>query len=217
VPVEELDLGAWFAGKTFRHKDYVTRKAKTWSSTLAPLRETATEVLEIGSLEGRSALFFLNYLQGAKLTCIDPFYAEGLEATFDANVAPFGERVVKVKDFSFPALTKLRRKKRTFDVIYIDGLHEREAVLLDSVLSWPMLRQGGVLIWDDYIYGMDRAAADRAKEAIDGFLTAYVGDYVELYRRKQLIVKKTVEGPYPRLRKSITPRSWKRLLNPLRR
>jgi predicted O-methyltransferase YrrM len=214
---QQPDVRAWFEGKTFRHKDYVTRKVKTWCSALEHLRDGATEVLEIGSLEGRSALFFLNYLPGAHVTCIDPFYAEGLEAAFDANVAPFGPRLAKVKDFSFPALTKLRRAKRTFDVIYIDGLHEREAVLLDSILSWPMLREGGVCMWDDYVYGMDRAPADRAKEAIDGFLTAYAGDYVELHRGKQLIVKKTAAGPYPRLRRSIAPRSWKRLLKPLRR
>ena len=196
---DQLPVASWFEGKIFYDAEWVSNNVDTWSRLLAPLRESAQAVLEIGSLEGRSALFFLNYLPNAQVTCIDPFGMKGLEPTFDYNVTGFEGRVEKIRDLSFPALTRLRQRGRLFDVIYIDGDHHRETVMLDSVLCWPMLRRGGILIWDDYgIYKKDRPMSERPKSAIDGFLTAYAGDYEELHRANQMIVKKTADRPYPK-------------------
>jgi hypothetical protein len=33
-------------------------------------------------------------------------------------------------------------------VIYIDGSHEPMDVLTDAVMSWPLLRSNGILIFD---------------------------------------------------------------------
>ena len=197
---EEVPLASWFEGKIFYRAEWISQKVDTWSRVLAPLRESAQGILEIGSLEGRSALFFLNYFPQAVVTCIDPFLMKDLEPTFDNNIAEFKDRVEKIRDFSFPTLARLRQSRRVFDVIYIDGAHHREAVMLDSVLSWPMLRPGGILIWDDYgSYKKDRPMSERPKSAIDGFLIAYAGDYEELDRANQLIVRKTADSPYPAL------------------
>src|SRR5688572_21534167 len=147
--ISDGERSRWFEGKVFTHPDSVSPNAGPWMRTLSPLRERPAEVLEIGTLEGRSALFFLNFLPRSRITCIDPF-PQDRERIFDTNVGALAGRVEKLKSFSLPALIRLRNATRKFDVIYIDGDHHREAVALDSFLSWPMLRLGGFLIWDDY-------------------------------------------------------------------
>ena len=44
----------------------------------------------------------------------------------------------------------LRMLNRTFDLIYVDGWHTELAVWVDIVLSLARLRNGGVLIIDDW-------------------------------------------------------------------
>ena len=41
-------------------------------------------------------------------------------------------------------------EKDTFDFIYIDGSHTAYDVLQDAVLTHPLLKVGGVLIFDDF-------------------------------------------------------------------
>jgi predicted O-methyltransferase YrrM len=195
----ESEWPAWTAGKEFLHPDYVTNKLRLWCSFLSPLRERDLEVLEIGSLDGRSALFFLNYLPRSRITCIDRFFPDGQEAVFDRNLSQFKDRLEKLSTLSVPALVGLRRKERRFDLVYIDGDHRRETVMLDAMLTWPMLRPGGILIWDDYIYKPDAPLWERPTGAIDGFLVAHAGEYEELHRRKQIVVRKTVDAPPLRL------------------
>ncbi len=188
-------MAAWFSGKEFFEKDYVSNKAALWLEILEPLREAPISVLEVGSLEGRSALFFLNYLTNSTLTCIDLFRTDR-EARFDRNLAEFAPRVRKLKGYSFPALASLRHDGYWFDLIYIDACHQREAVLLDSVLSWSMLRTGGILIWDDYRkYKPHSPRWNRPTAAVDGFLLAHRGEFEQLARGKQMIVRKTVTAP----------------------
>jgi hypothetical protein len=185
------DWAAVNAAGTFTGNDWVTNKLRRWVPALEPLREKAASILEIGSYEGRSAMFFLHHMPNATITCIDPFLS-GREPTFDANLAQFAGRVTKLREYSLPALMKLRMEAKEFDVIYIDGSHEREAVMLDNALSWGALKKDGILIWDDYgTYKDGSDSWERPTDAIDGFLRAVQGEYEELSRTKQLIVKKT--------------------------
>ena len=41
-----------------------------------------------------------------------------------------------------------------FDIIYIDGNHEPEYVLEDAVLSFRKLKKNGIMIFDDYGWGV---------------------------------------------------------------
>lgn len=45
--------------------------------------------------------------------------------------------------------------KESFDFIYIDADHTSVAVLMDAELSWPLLKVGGVMAFDDYTWGRD--------------------------------------------------------------
>ena len=74
-------LDKWRFRPWFRHgefsTDWATSHFSVWRRVLAPLRGRGAQVLEIGSWEGRSAIFFLNYLRDCKIVCIDTFAGGG--------------------------------------------------------------------------------------------------------------------------------------------
>jgi hypothetical protein len=133
-------LDKWRFRPWFRHGEFSTDWATShfwvWRRVLAPLRGRGAQVLEIGSWEGRSAIFFLNYLRDCKIVCIDtfaggvehqtagPFVAEvpQIEQRFDRNLAAFAGRVEKMTSASVPALQQLAAERRQFDLAYIDGI-----------------------------------------------------------------------------------------------
>lgn len=194
------DADRWFAGKTFS-SDWSSRYLAVWAEHLAGWRDRDCRILEIGSWEGRSAVIFLSLLPRARITCIDPFTGSvehhgyealaTLEQRFDANLSEFGDRVEKIASRSLPALDRLVQEGRRYDVIYVDGSHTRDDVLMDSVLSWQLLEDGGVLIWDDYLWGVaDLPERDRPQPAVDAFLAMHPGEHVVLHRDLQVLVRK---------------------------
>ncbi len=190
----------WFEGKEFT-KDWATHRFPIWARALAPLRTMSPAVLEIGSWEGRSTIFFLGFLPGSRVTCIDTFQGnpenvateagrdivEGIERRFDSNLADYGHRVEKIVSRSAKALDHLLQQGRLFDLIYIDGSHDRDDVLIDSVFSWRLLKPGGFLIWDDYEFKTEFSSP---KPAIDAFLAYRDREFEEIHRGKQIIITK---------------------------
>jgi len=43
--------------------------------------------------------------------------------------------------------------KSSYDFIYIDADHTTVNVLMDAELSWPLLKSGGIMAFDDYTWG----------------------------------------------------------------
>ena len=72
-----------------------------------------------------------------------------------------------VRDFSSRWLRK-QSQPHAYDVIYIDGDHSAIFVLEDTVLSWPLLKNGGLLIWDDYSLTKRHKTV---KDAADAFMS----------------------------------------------
>jgi len=86
---------------------------------------------------------------------------------------------------------KLRRLPlNTYDIIYIDGSHLAMHVLTDAVLCWDLLKNNGVIIFDDYKWNLDRPAQLRPKSAIDSFLVCFGGCLEVIHRGYQVIIKK---------------------------
>jgi predicted O-methyltransferase YrrM len=118
-------------------------------------------VLEIGSWEGRSALFFLNYFPASQLVCVDtfggniehmrnPHFAALIPETeqrFDANVAAFTGRVEKIKGTSADVLPRLGIAGRRFNIVYVDANHRAANVYADGALAWPMVERAGIVIF----------------------------------------------------------------------
>jgi predicted O-methyltransferase YrrM len=150
-------------------------------------------LLEVGSFEGRSAIWFLDNVlthPTATITCVDPFIGPGAEAQFDHNMRVSGHaaKVTKIKGRSEVVLLDL--KPASYDAIYIDGSHLAVNVLMDAALSWTLLKRGGVLIFDDYLWRPERPAWNRPQLAIDLFLSMVGTDAVVLHKTHQAIVRK---------------------------
>src|SRR6187431_1666089 len=126
-----MEWETWFRDKSFT-ADWTSHYIPNWVKFLAGLRDRDVAALEIGAWEGRSTIFFLEYLPRCRITCIDTFAGSpehirfgeaalaSLEARFDSNLAPYGDRVRKIKSRSLPALDQLAQDTKRFDLIYID-------------------------------------------------------------------------------------------------
>jgi predicted O-methyltransferase YrrM len=77
-----------------------------------------------------------------------------------------------------------------FDFIYIDGDHTSHQVAKDADNAWKLLKSGGILAFDDYLWGQDLPPELTPKPAIDRFLAKYTGEYDLLSQDYQLWLKK---------------------------
>jgi predicted O-methyltransferase YrrM len=197
------DYSAWFIGKDFS-TDWSSKIFSVFVLSLSERRDKIVNVLEIGSWEGRSTIFFLNFFRHCKVTAIDTFagspehienpawakFVPDCEWRFDANLAEYGPRVEKIKARSCEALARLAIDLRRFDFIYVDGSHHSTDVYTDAAMAWPMLVRCGIIVFDDYGWTMMQTAAERPKLGVDAFLAGQDGQYRELYRGYVMIVEK---------------------------
>lgn len=176
-------------GFTFT-KDWTARNREIWTTHLAPLKDKPhLQMLEIGTWEGRSAIWFLDNILThgtSTITCVDVFKDKQAEERFDHNVkvSGHGAKVRKIKDFSQRALGTL--ETRSFDIIYIDGCHSPHCVFTDTAYSWELLKAGGYLVFDDY-----GGREEKPKRIIDPFLAAFASHIEVLHKDYQVILRKT--------------------------
>jgi predicted O-methyltransferase YrrM len=206
-PLDEMEIRNWYEGKDFAY-DWTSPNFSVWTQLLAPFAGQPIRILEIGSYEGRSALFFLNFLRRSSIVCIDVWDSAILEpalvaqmpeivgeypkaeARFDRNLSSFTDRLEKIKGPSTDALTELGLKQRRFELVYVDGEHRRPGAYRDCVLSWPLLTPGGLLIIDDYEFDAGLPPEAKPKEGIDAFLSGIFSHYDELHRAYQIAIRK---------------------------
>lgn len=93
-------------------------------------------------------------------------------------------RVVTYKSLSYDALIQLNQRHHTpyFDVVLVDASHQAHDVMSDAVLAFPLLKEGGVMIFDDYQWDKLVHAYDRPKIAIDAFV-AIMQPHVRLLKK----------------------------------
>jgi predicted O-methyltransferase YrrM len=205
--LDKAEVQEWYRNKEFAY-DWTSGNFPVWTKLLAPLADQPVRVLEIGSYEGRSAIFFLRFLRRCSLVCIDVWDSSVLEpelvkqmpevaveyplaeARFERNLAAFAGRVTKIKAYSSDTLAELGVKQQRFDVVYVDGDHRRIGAYRDCVLSWPLLKSGGLLLIDDYEFAPELADELRPKEGIDAFLNDLAGQFEELHRAYQIVIRK---------------------------
>jgi len=146
--------------------------------------------IEIGSLHGDCTVFCADQIVNGP---------ESMHFTIDINdneylqnnLAPYiGKNVRFLQGKSYDILRTTFEEERA-DYVYIDGSHLAIDVLSDAVLSWSLLKVGGVLIFDDYGWGVHTTdEKQKPKLAIDAFLSAYVGHYELIEKGWQVFLKK---------------------------
>lgn len=127
-------------------------------------------IVEIGVFEGASTCWWSDNLLDhpeSRLYSIDPFTGSEehhasesmrqllptIEATARRNIAMSrnASKVDIIKGCSwdvFPVLSKFLDQQ--IDILYIDGAHDAISICRDSSLYYPLVKNGGAVIWDDY-------------------------------------------------------------------
>ena len=183
--------------------DWFSYNIQIWTHFLNGLKDKPNlRFLEIGSFQGRSTVWLLENIltsNTSTITCIDTFegsiehilhFQNDIKNLFDIfshNISKFKNKVNIIKDKSQDALKKINEK---YDFIYVDGDHKASSVIEDAILSFPLLKKGGIMIFDDYLWFEMKKFIDNPKVAIDAFLEIYADKIIILYKNHQVIIEK---------------------------
>jgi predicted O-methyltransferase YrrM len=158
--------------------------------------------LQLGVFTGDASLWLAqNILTGSDCLLIDVDTWEGSEeeAHEIMNFADvYSVYLDKVKPYPFIKHWELDTNlffrsfaTQDYDFIYIDADHTTVGVLLDAEHSWPQLKSGGILAFDDYIWSHESGDPRLAPQVgIDLFLHRHKSDYELLARNNQVWLKK---------------------------
>ena len=172
-------------------------------------QESGVRLLEVGTYAGTSLIEMLRILPEATAVAIDRWanYDEDgltllstveereIEGVFHENLkrASVAERVMALKGDSVDRLLDLVEQKEKFDFIYVDGSHKCIDCYTDMALSWRLLKVGGTMMVDDYLYNFDKVE-DRPLayplKGIDHFLSKYEGQYSVLHKGYRVCLEK---------------------------
>jgi len=144
--------------------------------------------LEIGSYSGSSASGTINTIltdPTSTLTCIDCWGDQSIENHFDIICQFYSPKIIKVKSDSVEWLKQ--NQDMRFDFIYVDGDHSTEGVFLDASNAWVMLKNDGIIAFDDYLFNANNF---ECKIGIDKFLDTIAGQYKILDNGYQLWIIK---------------------------
>lgn len=179
----------------FTH-DWFTHNISNWLVHLKPfMHYPSVKALEIGSFEGMSACWLLDHVlthPAATLSCIDLYFQDA----FDANVAQTGaaEKITKLGGDSHTILASL--SPNTYDLIYIDGCHLADHAEKDALLAWPLLKAGGIMIFDDYEWFDPAYPGQETKVGIEAFLKTVHLQVEVLHKGYQLLIRKKFESAF---------------------
>ena len=183
------------AGIVFTNNWFDITAKQIWDRLIPQIKPT--KILEVGSFEGASACYLIaNCASKApiEIHCIDTWDgAAGMpdvERRFvnNTNIArarvPHRVELITHKGFSNICLAKILSQNFLdyFDLIYVDGSHWAPDVLSDATLSFPLLKVGGTMIFDDYLWRGGLPPNELGpKFAIDAFLNIY-------FRKMQIVL-----------------------------
>lgn len=174
--------------------DWFSNNIPKWEKYLFHLKDKQISCLEIGLYEGRSAFYTLKNLllnSKSKLTCVDR-----IENNFFLKNKQKVDIDNKINYVITPSWNFLKKCNKKYDFIYIDGCHWGASIIEDAVLSWRLLKNNGILIFDDYRWNKEKNDSTNPKETIDFFIKAYQNQLEVLEISYQVYIKKISEK-YP--------------------
>jgi hypothetical protein len=146
----------FFKNYKFDYDDWFSSNFKVWKYYLTPLKEI--KYLEIGSFEGRSAVFIGELDNVKEITCVDTFEGsdEHNDINFDLVFKNCSQNLKKLKIqnnlIKNTSHNFFKNNNKRFNVIYIDGSHFYDDVKKDFINSLNCLEENGILICDDFYW-----------------------------------------------------------------
>jgi len=180
--------------------DVFTKNIPVWEKILQPYKgQPDVHYLEFGVNYGSAAIWMLENIlthETAQLTGMDIF-PDGLDfkEVYLSNVktSGFSHKTTTIKGYSQFELRKL--PLNSFDIIYIDADHRAKAVMSDAVLSWELLKNGGLIIFDDYLWHNKKLPNELLPNlAIHSFVSCYRDVLEIVHSGYQLIVRKKLDS-----------------------
>lgn len=186
--------------------DWFSNNIENWKKDLAKYKGVSgLNVLEIGCFEGKATVWLGNFIGDSfHYTVVDTFEGsiehKDLNFSFSGVYSRFRENIKEIEhkgqintyaDISINYLSHRRESAaNSFDIIYIDGSHMAADVLTDAVLAFPMLKKGGVMIFDDYEWLAYPEPYKTPKVAIDSFLACFETEYRLVRKEYQVVIEK---------------------------
>ena len=169
------------------------------STPVSPMK-----VLEIGSFEGRGTRLLFKKLvehhEESRLYCVDPWvdgYVPGKSQHFAKwdpffvgqfqrflkNTLDLGPQLVRLRGISDDMVPAI---KDPLDFAYIDGDHSAEQVYRDAAMILPLMKNGGIVLFDDYPWTHE---GNRCGDGVDRWLAENDGKVELLFKEYQLAVR----------------------------
>ncbi len=176
--------------------DWFSGNIPVWEEVLAPFKgRPDIHYLEVGVFEGRSYTWMTENIfthPTSTLTAVDLFTGfedvsgETVKATFLENVRRSGAAPRSTLYTGYSQLEMRKLPLDSYDVIYIDGAHDAANVLEDVMLARRLLKDDGIIIFDDY----DWPTNPGVKLAVNTFVQIYGEEFSIVHRGYQLILRK---------------------------
>lgn len=210
LPTAEMISFRKLVTKNSFSNDWFTGNIPLWRQNIKVLGQyfnlTNIKALEIGSWEGLSSLYMMSNSLASELTCVDTWAGadehqgtknvQTIEEKFDKNLHAYMNQVHKYKGTSYEFFNQCP-PKTMFELIYIDGSHYCDDVMIDAIKSFEHLKIGGILIFDDYLWVYYKNTLDNPAGAINNFLRLKKGQYTILSADYQLTIQKISESRTP--------------------
>jgi len=187
-------------------QDWFSWNEPTWEANFKELTPRK-KFLEIGCFEGRSTVWLIeNALEdGGFIVSVDTFEGgfehlpdtmRGVMDRYTKNVAKAAEKRGKVHTGvimqpSHVAMATQMHQRVQYDFIYIDGSHSGPDVLSDAIMAYHLCRVGGMIAFDDYLWGNPHDLIERPKVAIDCFVNLFAKKVKPICVGSQFWVQKT--------------------------
>jgi len=179
-----------------------------WKKIFKKLKNTNSNIniLEIGSYRGESSSFFLEEIKNSSITCVDTWEGSDenksrgenfieIEKAFDEVGKKYKDRLIKKKETSqqfFNFFNEDKLGNEVYDLIYVDGSHYADDVYFDAINSFRVLKKGGIIIFDDYLWFYYKNLHKNPISAINLFYKTRKNELEILYVYEQIIFRKLV-------------------------
>jgi len=183
--------------------DWFSHNIPNWTYVLEPFKNKPNlNFLEIGCWEGRATCWLLENIlidKSSKITVVDTFGGSPEETgmkelnlteiltRFKHNTSIYQDQITINQGYSSTILKQIPSEPQ-FDFAYIDASHTAYGTLEDAVLTHPLIKPGGIIIFDDYLWKDPNriSPTDSPELGIDCFYNTYADFYEVIFSEYQV-------------------------------